>query len=186
MKKVAFLLFALLVPIFSIASGGGNDSGNLFMGFVWRSIVFVVFVYILIRFLKSPLLGALDKRSEDIKTAIDDAVKARQDAESELNEYKTKIASMNKELEEMKERAFKVAEAEKVKIINDAEQAVEKLRQFAESLIESDLMRAKDELKRYTFNLARKIAEEKLIAELDDAKHEAVVKDYIKKIGDLS
>lgn len=185
MKKVTFILLGLLVPAFSFASGG-HEGSNLFMGFVWRAIVFVVFVYLLVKFLRSPLLGALDKRTEDIKNAIEEANRARQSAEAELSEYKAKIASMNKELEEMKERAFRVAEAERAKIIADAEEDVEKRRQFVESLIDSSLMKAKDELKRYTFNLAKKIAEDKLIAELDDAKHEAIIKEYIKKIGDIS
>lgn len=186
MKKVTFLLFVLSVPIFCFASGGGHESGDLFMGFVWRSIVFVVFVYILIKFLKSPVLGALDKRSEEIKNAIEEANRTRQSAEAELIEYKSKIASMNKELEEMKDRAFRVAEAERAKIIADAEEDVEKRRKFFESLIESSLSKAKDELKRYTFNSAKKIAEDKLIAKLDDTKHEAIIKEYIKKIGDIS
>jgi len=58
---------------------------------------------------------------------------------------------MSKELDDMKERAFKAAEAERRRIVTDAENTVEKLRQFSDSLIESDLARAKDDLKRYAF-----------------------------------
>ncbi|MEF3254215.1 MAG: ATP synthase F0 subunit B [Deferribacterales bacterium] len=178
------ILSILLLPVIALASEG--HGGNQFMGFVWRLIVFVVFVYILVKFLKSPILGALDKRTAEIKSAIDEALKAREEAEKELKEYRDKLASMNKELEEMKDRAFKVAEAEKEKVLADAHQTALKLRQFAESMIESDLARAKDELKRYAFGLAKNIAEEKLKSGLDTTKHEAVIKDNIKKIGELS
>ncbi len=183
MKRLLFF-FMMLLPVAVMASEG--HGGNQIMGLVWRIIVFVVFVFILYKLLKSPLLNALDKRTDDIKTALENAVKAKEEAQKELSEYKSKLSSMNKELEEMKERAFKSAEAEKAKIIADAESAVARLREFSESLIASDVARAKTELKNYAFSLAKQLAEEKLKTNLDVAKHEAIVSNYIKKIGELS
>jgi F-type H+-transporting ATPase subunit b len=182
-KRLYFLLI-LAIPSILLASEG--NGGNQIMGLVWRIIVFVVFAFILYKLLKDPLINTLDKRTDDIRTALADAVKAKEDAQKELNEYKSKLASMNKELEDMKERAFKAAEAEKVKIISDAETTVARLREFAESLIASDLVRAKAELKNYTFTLAKQAAEDKLRSQLDISKHEKIVSNYIKKIGDLS
>lgn len=183
MKRLLFFLMMLLPTVVFASEGHG---GNQLMGLVWRIIVFVVFVFILYKLLKGPLLNALDKRTDDIKSALENAVKAKEEAQKELTEYKSKLSSMNKELEEMKERAFKAAEAEKAKIIADAEVAVARLKEFSESLIASDVARAKTELKNYAFSLAKQLAEEKLKTNLDVNKHEAIVFNYIKKIGELS
>lgn len=183
MKRLVFL-FVSLTPAILFASEG--HGGSSVMGLVWRIIVFAVFVFILYKLLKSPLLNTLDKRTDDIKLALENAIKAKDEAQKELNEYKSKLSSMTKELEEMKERAFKAAEAEKNKILSDAEAAVARLKEFSESLIASDVARAKTELKSYAFSLAKQLAEEKLRKDLDINKHESIVSNYIKKIGELN
>jgi F-type H+-transporting ATPase subunit b len=183
-KRIFYLFINVIIPTVAFASEGGKGESP-FMGFFWRLIVFVLFVYILVKLLKSPLLGFLDKRTEEIKAAIEDAERARKEADVELKEYKSKLALMSKELDDMKERAFKAAEAERKRIVTDAENTVEKLRQFSDSLIESDLARAKDDLRKYAFDLAKKLAEQKLVSALDTKKHEAIVKYYITKIGEL-
>lgn len=186
MVKRLILILTLILPPAVFASEGHGGGSNLVMGFVWRVVVFVVFAFILYKLLKDPLLNSLDKRTDDIKNALDEAIKARDEAQKELNEYKSKLASMNKELEEMKEKAFKAAEAEKSKIIAEAENTVGRLKEFSESLIASDLIRAKTELKNYAFTLAKKVAEEKLKSSFDMSKHEVVINNYIKKIGEVS
>ncbi|MCX8083425.1 MAG: ATP synthase F0 subunit B [Calditerrivibrio sp.] len=183
MKKIILFTIISTFPMLSYASG--VSSGNLVMGFVWRSIVFLVFAFILYKLLKEPILNALDKRTDDIKTAINEAIKAKEDAQRELAEYKSKLSAMNKELEDMKERAIKAVEAEKNRILNEADQTVKKLKDFAESLIESDVIRAKAELKRYSFELAKNTALQKIESSLDTNKHETIINNYINKIGDL-
>lgn len=184
MKRFFGIILNLLIASAAFASeAGGEAHGPDFMGLFWRVVVFAVFAFILYKVLKNPVSKFLAGRTADIEKAIKDAEKAKLDAEAELKDYKSKLSLMNKELEEMKEKAFKAAEAEKERIIEEADKNIEKLKHFASSMIEADLNRAKDELKQETFKLALKLAEEKLGTTITEEKQNVLMKEYIKKIG---
>lgn len=185
MKKILSLLI-FIIPHIVMASEGANGHGPDFMGLFWRIVVFAVFVFILFKVLKKPLKDFLTKRTLDIEKAISDAQKAKEQAEKDLKEYNAKLAQMNSELEDMKERAMKSAEAEKERILEEASNNIEKLRKFAENMIESDLNRAKEELRKETFTLALKLAEKKLDSALNDDRQKALLEEYIKKIGAIN
>lgn len=182
MKKFLTLMFAAAFPYTLFASEEAHSSPDV-MGLVWRIIVFVVFAFILYKLLKNPLINFLSNRSEEIRKAIEDAKRAKAEAEAELESYKSKIEHMNRELEEMKAKAIKAAEAEKERILDEAEKTISKLKIAAENMIETDLNRAKNELKKETFLLSLKLAEEKLSAEASGKKQLELTKNYIKKIG---
>ncbi|MCB4203634.1 ATP synthase F0 subunit B [Deferribacterales bacterium Es71-Z0220] len=185
MKRILSLLI-FVIPHIVLASEGAESHGPDYMGLFWRIIVFAVFAFILVKVLKKPLNDFLTKRTADIEKAIADAQKAKEQAETELKEYKSKLAQMNKELEDMKERAMKSAEAEKERILEEASNNIDKLRSFAENMIESDLNRAKEELRKETFRLALKLAEEKLGNELSGDRQKLLMQEYIKKIGAIN
>jgi F-type H+-transporting ATPase subunit b len=178
-----YLAFVLLfLPAMAFAATGGEHGYSL-MGFVWRVIVFAVFVFILFKVLKKPLLDFLNKRTEDIENAIENAQKAKEEAEVELTNYKLKLKQMESELETMKERSRKQAEAEKEKIVSDASESAEKLQKSTENMINSELEKAKAELKKETAKLAFQLAEKKIEKQLDDDSQKKLIKNYISKIG---
>lgn len=184
-KGILFSSASFLMPALAIASEEAHK-GPDFMGLVWRIVVFAVFAFILFKLLKEPLMKMLTKRTEDIEKAIKNAELAKSQAEVELTNYKLKLSEMNRELEIMKERAMKTAESEKIKILEDADKTIQRLKSYAESLIESDLKRAKDELKTEVFLTAIQIAEEKLGSKLDAQKQKELMDKYIKRIGALN
>jgi F-type H+-transporting ATPase subunit b len=90
---------------------------------------------------------------------------------------------MESELETMKERSRKQAEAEKEKIVSDASESAEKLQKSTENMINSELEKAKAELKKETAKLAFQLAEKKIEKQLDDDSQKKLIKNYISKIG---
>lgn len=185
MKKVLLYFICAFMPVIATASEEAQE-GPDFMGLLWRVIVFVVFAFILYKILKDPFSKMLSKRTEDIQKAIKDAEIAKNQAEIELTNYKLKLSEMNRELEIMKERAMKTSESEKVKILEDADKNIQKLKEYADSLIKSDLKRAKEELRVEAFLMAVKIAEDKVKADLNPQKQNKLMEQYIKGIGVLN
>ncbi|KAA0258501.1 ATP synthase F0 subunit B [Deferribacter autotrophicus] len=179
-KVFAFIL--MLIPYIALAEEAGHGGGPDVRGFVWRLITFAVFVFIVVKLLKNPLKKLLINRTDEIKKLIDEATKAREEAEVELTNYKHKLETMEQELEMMKKRAFEAIETEKEQILQDAEKNIEKLKKFAENLIESEVAKAKQELKEKTVELAMKLTEEKLDVSLDKAAKEKLTREYIKKL----
>lgn len=186
MKKVLTALTLALISAQAFASEHGEehavDMGALWKNFGFRVLVFVLLVIILLKVAKKPLLDFLDKRTADIEKAIKDATEASEKAKAELAEYEIKMKGFEKDLEEMKEKSLKAAEAEKAQILEDASKQVEKLKVFAENLIDSELKRAKVQLKKDAVMAAVSAAEAKLGKELDGDKQKKILDDYIKKI----
>ncbi|MGA1847373.1 hypothetical protein [Deferribacter abyssi] len=178
-RVFAFVL--MLIPYVALAEETGHGGPDI-KGFVWRLITFAVFVFIIVKLLKNPLSRYLINRADEIKKLIDSATKAREEAEIELTNYKHKLETMEQELETMKKRAFEAIEKEKEQILQDAEKNIEKLKKFAENLIDSELAKAKQELKEKTVELSMKLTEERLNASLDKDVKEKLTREYIKKL----
>lgn len=185
MKKVlaTFIMAMMSVTAFASSEGGHEvDMTALWKNFGYRVIVFVLLVFILVKLAKKPLLNFLDKRTADIEKAIKDADEASENAKAELTNYEIKMKGFEKDLETMKEKSLKAAEAEKQQILEDAEKQIEKLKTFAENLIESETKKATVQLKKEAVLAALEAAETKLGQKLDSETQKKILEQYIKKI----
>lgn len=187
MKKV-LITFSLFLMSFSVFASeehiamSAEKWAKLWKDFGYKVLVFVIFVAVLYKLLKKPLVNFLDKRTADIEKAIKDADEASENARAELTNYEIKMKGFEKDLETMKEKSLKAAEAEKEQIIEDAEKHIEKLKVFAENLIESETKKAKVQLKKEAVLAAIEAAEAKLGDKLDSATQKKILEDYIRKI----
>jgi len=184
-KKFYVLLITLLTPIMVFASSEGGHEVNwteMTKQFGWRVLVFVVFFIIIFKLLKKPILNALDNRTKDIEKAIADAEKANEAAKAELTNYELKMKGFESDLAAMKEKSMKAAEAEKVFILEDAEKQIEKLQSFAESAIDAETKKAREQIKRQAVISAVEAVQDKLGKELDESAQKKLLGDYIKKI----
>ncbi len=183
MSRLVYFINILLLPSILMAAEGDGSHGPDFMGLVWRIIVFVVFVAILYKFLKEPLINFLDDRTNQIEESIEMAEKAKENAEVELTNYKLKLQQMEKELETMKLRAKKQADLERESILEDAKNNIAKLRKSTEDMIQSDLDRAKAELRQEAAKLSLELAEQKIQKRLTGDMQKRLAKKYIAKMG---
>jgi len=185
-KKVLVTLTLAMMSVTAFAAEHGGehavDMTALWKNFGYRVLVFVLLVAILVKLAKKPLLNFLDKRTADIEKTIKDATDASDSAKAELTNYEIKMKGFEKDLETMKEKSLKAAEAEKELIIEDAEKQIEKLKLFAENLIESETKKATVTLKREAVLAAIDAAEAKLGSKLDADTQKKILEQYIKKI----
>ncbi|PLX69050.1 MAG: hypothetical protein C0602_08205 [Denitrovibrio sp.] len=186
MKKVLATLTLAMMSMTAFAATGGGENGvnmaELWKNFGYRMIVFVLLVAIIVKLAKKPLLNFLDKRTADIEKAIADANEASENAKAELTNYEIKMKGFEKDLETMKEKSLKAAEAEKEQILEDADKQIEKLKAFAENLIESETKKAVVTLKKEAVLAAIEAAESKLGAKLDSKTQKKILDQYINKI----
>lgn len=182
MLKVLLNVMLMSVPALAFASGGEERILN-WNELFWRVATFSIYAFILFKILKKPIMNGLAKRTDDIRAAIEAAEKAREDAQVEMANYDLKLKEMDKELALMKERAVQAAEAEKDAIRADAEANVAKMKKFAENLISSEVIRAKEDLRREAVKLAVEMVETRLGKELDEATQKELTQQYMKRIG---
>ncbi len=175
------------------SSGGGGsmtgEHGSLspskLKDFMWRIMNFAALMIILIKFLKKPLVDALNGRKQGIAAEFEDLETRRADGESEYKECEAKLAGIDDELKDMVQKAIAQGQVEKERIILEANKAAENIKRQAEMAINNEIAEAKRRLKTEVTEQAAIMAEEIIKKNLQDADQEKLVEDYLTKVGGL-
>lgn len=136
--------------------------------FVKQTILFLVLIFLMVKFAWKPILGALNDREEGIKDALDSAEKAKlemqnlqADNEKLLKEARAERESMLKEAREVKNKMIEDAK-------NEAREEANKLIAQAQASIASEKKAAIADLKSQVANLSIEIAEKVVKDELSN------------------
>lgn len=166
--------------------GGGAhhpDSGAQMKDFAWRVLDFALLAAILWWALKKAnVKGALADRSAGIEKALSEAVNAKKAAEAKMAEYADKLAKANKEIEEIQAAMKRDGEAEKVRIIAEANAAAIKIREQAAAAAEQEVLKARTELREEAGRLAIQLAEKSLKEKIGKSDQDRLVGEYLAKV----
>lgn len=149
----------------------------------WRVMNFIALMVILIKFGAKPIAAALSSRKNKIKNEIDDLEIRKAEAEKSYKDFEAKLASVEKDIDTIVEKAVAQAEIEKVRIIEKAEQAAADIQRQAEKAIQREIMEARRMLKNEIADQAAAMAEELIIKNLTAADQVKIVEDYLVKVG---
>lgn len=165
------------------ASGGGGEEAPNWLGFFWRLVNFAVLLGVLYWLLAGKMRDFFTGRREGIKTALAEAVTAREAAEKKFREYSGKLDKATEEIEQLGEMIRAQGLAEKERIIREARKEAEKIKEDARMRVEQEFSKASRDLKTEAANLSTQLAEELLRRQIRAEDHEALVKDYIGKVA---
>jgi F-type H+-transporting ATPase subunit b len=143
-----------------------------------------VVAFILMRFGKKPIMDALAHRKKTIMQDIDAAAALRADAEKRLKSYEKQLARIADRRKELQEEYSSQWEAERQRILKEAEEKASRLRRDAEFRVAQELKQAQADLLRESVDAAVASAEELLKSRVGAADHERLANDYLTNIGD--
>lgn len=186
-KAISLTLLLLTVTTtVALASGGGHaDSGALIKDFLWRCLNFAITLGIIIYFVSKPAKNALKGRSEGIAKSLEEAKKARDEAEAKFAEYDEKLNKAEAEIEQIAAELKKEGELERDRILVAAKEQAEKIKLEAEKSAAFEVARARAELQREASRLAIELAENLLKKNVNDKDQSNMVDEYMKKVGEL-
>ncbi|ARV11813.1 F0F1 ATP synthase subunit B [Gilvibacter sp. SZ-19] len=137
--------------------------------FVKQTVLFLLLIFLMVKFAWKPILNALNEREDNIQGALDAAEKAKLEMENLqadnkklLNEARAERDAMLKEARDMK--AKMIADAK-----DEAKVAADQMIAQAQAAIESEKKAAVADLKNQVASLSVDIAEKVVRAELADA-----------------
>ena len=157
---------------------------------LWQLLNFFVLLYLLRKFLYSPIKEILDKRAAQINGDLDDAEARREEAKEIKNKYEQKLKNAHSEAQEIVDNAETRANKKAKNIINEAEEKAENLKAKKLEEIEQAKKEAaaelRDSIADYTVLAANKLIRE----QLDEKKHQQMIMDFIddldkEKLGEL-
>lgn len=147
-------------------------------------INFLIMIAVLNKFLYKPILKVLDDRKATIQGDLNEAQQSKVDAEEIKQEYQEQLKGARRESQEIITRATKLGDESKESLIRQAKLETEKISAKAKEDIEREKSKAISEVRDEVANLSISIAEKILGQELDKNKHEKMVHEFVKEVGD--
>ena len=174
MMSSASALFA------SEASHQENQAPDLKL--VFRLINFAIFAGVLGFVLKKPVADYFSKRSELLKEKIEANRASHQKALEEHQEIARKLKNIEQESRELLTSFHQDGIREKEKIIEQANSLVSQLREDAKKITESELKKAKEELKNIAIGLAVELAEKSVQRDITAEDEMNLAHNFVKGI----
>jgi F-type H+-transporting ATPase subunit b len=178
---LAFLAPALLVLLPAVAFASSGEEGGKY-DMLWKIVNFVVFVIAFVIIWKKVISGMLTNKSKAIKEALDEAAAMKESAEAKEKEYNEKLKHFDAKIKEVQDELKKDGEAEKLRIIEEANEAAVRIKEQTKELVALEVERARAEIRKEVGLLSVELAEDILKKELTDEDQERLVKESLEKI----
>jgi F-type H+-transporting ATPase subunit b len=191
--SISIFLLALMGISSLVYASSGAPAGPTFWGLptakwwdlLWRTLNFAVLLIVLIKVLAKPIANGLHARQQSIKEQFTDLEERKTEADNAYQTYEEKLASIDQEISDIIQSAIAQGEAEKERIISDANRASEDIKRQAEMAIQHELAEAKLKLREEVAKQAVVMAEELINKNLQDADQVKLIEDSLAKVGTL-
>ena len=177
------LLIVALLATCALAQEGGEEPATTAMDWVWRVVNFGIIVGALAYFLAKPLKSFLKKRIEDIEASLAEAKAAREEALKRLADVQARLKDKDSEIQSLVKVAENNGKKEKDEIIKEAERVSLEILASARENIDSELIKAKDALRREAALMAVELAEKMVKENISKEDQARILEEYIAKVG---
>jgi len=149
---------------------------------IWTIVCFLIALFVLKRYAFGPIQGAIDARRERIRSAVDEADRAREEARSLLEEHRKLVGRAKHEAEEILAEGRKVADSMRDRVREETEADRQRRLEETKRQIEAETQRALEQIRAEVAELTL-IATSKVTGKvLDRDDHRRLIEDAI---GDL-
>jgi F-type H+-transporting ATPase subunit b len=149
----------------------------------WGSLSFVILFFLLAKVAYPGLKKGMENRSEKIRTSIDEAERARGEAQRILDEYQRQLADAKSESARIIEEARQASDKLRQDLKKQAETEVAELRGRAQEDIQAQVQRAMADLQARVGELAIELAEKVVERSLDRETNMQLIESYINQVG---
>jgi F-type H+-transporting ATPase subunit b len=186
--RIAFVV-AILVswPALALAEEAAHEGGggliSIDRSLVIQAINFLLLMLVLWRLLYRPFVAKMNERTAAIKKSLEEAQLARAEAQRQQEENAARLREAYAEAQTIREAALKEAGDEQRKLVAAARVEAQRLVDSAKTQLESDVRRAREELRRDIADLATAVAERVIRKSLRDDDHRRLVAEAVQTLG---
>ena len=186
---MCLILVGLAAAGFASEGGEGAhhvDTGKQLKDLAWRVLDFAVLMAIIVWGMKkADVAGLLQARRSGIEKALQEAVTARDLAETKFAEYRDKLAKANEEIDAISAAIREEGAKEKARIIAEARVTAEKIKDQARQTADQEIVKARAELRAEAARLAVQLAEQTLKEKINKDDQDRLVGEYLTKVVEL-
>lgn len=118
------------------------------MSIIFPLINFLIFLYLIKRFLFPRLKDHLRSRREELSRAVRQAAEGRERAEAMLRDYRIRLARLEEEARQIRETSRREGEREKERLLREAGELARKIKADGEFLGQQEVKAARQQLRR--------------------------------------
>lgn len=148
----------------------------------WTVFVFVLLLVLLGKFAWKPMLAAIDEREAKISGDLEQAEKAKNEADKSLAELNKRLEDARNEADEIISTSRSAAETLSETLKQDAKDEASKILENAQKAIKAEKDSALNELRSEVTELAVGAANKIILANLDAKGQEKLVDSFIKEM----
>jgi F-type H+-transporting ATPase subunit b len=172
------LLCLSIVSLAAPALASEGKSGGL----LFPIVNFVLLVAVLVYFAGKPIRDYFKERRAAIQDDLHAAAEFRREAEARFAKWQRKLVDLDAELEQIRATSRERAEAERERIIADANATAARIQADATAAIEQELRRAREVLSEEAADLAVELAGNLLREHVTNADRDRLVTEFIERI----
>lgn len=153
---------------------------------LWTIISFLILLFILRKWAWNPIINALEKREQTIKSDLDGAREEREKAETLRQEYEDNLAAARKDANQIVQEARRAAEEVKDSTIREAKESARNTIDKAKQEIEAEKIRVSQELKKEVAALTTETVKNILRHGLTPEDQERIIASGLKELGKVN
>lgn len=190
------LVLLLSAPVVARAAETGGEHGEAH-GFtfadVWSdtqfwamAFNFTLLIGVLFFLGRKPILNFLKERRRSVEEGLTEAERLKAEAEARYNEYTERLESLDQELATLRKEMIQAGEAERDRIVAEAEQKAARLRREAKFVIEQQMKQLREELTREAVEAAISAAEQVLRTKTSPEDQERLAEQYLASLSEVA
>ena len=178
-------LFAILFlsDLWAAPSPGIEEHAASVTQVIFPLINFLIFFYLIKRFLLPMIKDHLRTRREEIVAALGEADESKRNAELMIRDYRARLARMEEEARKLREMFCAEGEREKARLLREAEELAAKIRADADFLAEQELKLARQKVREEIARLAQAAAQKVIQDHLTPADQKRLVEEFLSGVG---
>lgn len=183
-KVVPILLFLILAAVtVCFAAEGEGGEGNPILTMVWRTVNFLVLMILLWKLLADKIKTYFMDRRSEIASMIEDADKAKAEAEKQHQEYQQKLDNVDTDIKDIRDSIMGELEGEKARIIEEGKSAAERIIAQAKWSAEQEVLKAKNSLRHQVIDMAGDMAAGLVTNSMTPEDQKRLIEEYLDKVG---
>lgn len=132
---------------------------------------------------KKPVTDGLQARHDTIAKELLESAKIKAEAEAKAKEYDEKLERLEDELQQIKADIIKAGEADRARIVKEAEEKADRMKKDAQFLLDQELKQLRNDMLAFTADAAIAAAEAVLKSKVSAADHERLAADYLDEVS---
>jgi F-type H+-transporting ATPase subunit b len=179
---VSLLNFLLMAPVWAAPSGELEGHGASIHQLIFPLINFVIFLYLINRFLVPQAKDYFRSRREEIASTVRGAGEEKRAAEEKVRDLREQISRLPAYARRLREELRMEGEREKARMLADAAELAKKIKADAAFLAEQEIKVARQRIRSAIADAAQEAAQQTLRRHFTPADQKRLVEDFLTEL----